>query len=102
MARAWQDAEGARAFLWAVEEGTPASLRTEIFAEWIGWARGRADALDPLYEPARIPKPVELPLETIDAGVSRVGLEPPSSFRQPPGVGAAWAHEPAGPRPGRG
>lgn len=56
MVRAWRDADGVRAFLAEVEARTPPTLRSKGFAAWISWAKGRAEALDPLGKPERIAK----------------------------------------------
>jgi hypothetical protein len=100
MAKAWRDAPAVRAFLRAVEDGTPPEARTETFVAWLAWAKGRAEALDPLSEPARIPKPVEPAAEAAGGGV--MGLEPPSVFRQPSASPSEWSHSRQSPRPWRG
>jgi hypothetical protein len=106
MVRAWRDAEGARAFLAAVEERTPPELQSKTFTAWISWAKGRADALDPLSKPERIPKPLALAPDGEDGEDDELEDEPElefsRGFRQPIGVGAEWSHGPAGPRPWRG
>jgi hypothetical protein len=100
MAKAWRDAPAVRAFLRAVEDGTPPEARTETFATWLAWAKGRVEVLDPLSEPAQIPKPVEPAAEV--GGGAVMGLEPPPVFRQPSPPRSEWSHGPSGPRGWRG
>lgn len=99
MTRAWRDAGDVRGFVAAVEEGTPPALWTERFAAWVSWAKGRADELDPLHEPEKIPKPIEPEVDVEGPGAE---LELSPAFRQPPGISSEWSHGPSGPRPGRG
>jgi hypothetical protein len=108
MVRAWRDADGVRAFLSAVEERTPPELRSKGFAAWISWAKGRAEALDPLGKPEKIPKRVGLAAgsdddqDDEDAELRDGGeLEPPHSLPSTVSVSCEWSHGPAGPRPPR-
>jgi hypothetical protein len=108
MVRAWRDADGVRAFLAAVEERTPPELRSKGFAAWISWAKGRAEALDPLRKPEQIPKRVGFAAggdddqDDQDADLQDGGeLEPPPSLPSTASVSSEWTHGPAGPRPPR-
>lgn len=76
MADAWREARQLRAFLGALEEGTPAELKTDGFFVWLRWAHGYAERLDPLTTPKTIPKVIEphIPKELGEA--ARLELRP--------------------------
>jgi hypothetical protein len=91
-----------------VEERTPPELRSKGFAAWISWAKGRAEALDPLRKPEQIPKRVGFAAggdddqDDQDADLQDGGeLEPPPSLPSTASVSSEWTHGPAGPRPPR-
>ena len=50
MARDWRSADEIRQFVQAVEAAVLDDSRTEAFTEWLRWARGYAEALDPVRQ----------------------------------------------------
>jgi hypothetical protein len=95
---AWEEARRIRAFLGALEEAIPPEGRSSVYARWVTWAKGRAEAIDPLGEPLKVPKSVDL-----DPGDGLLGrsLEPrrsPPEFRHPPTVPVEMLGRPGRPR----